>query len=62
MHKPTFHLGDFCIDEPRPMKVVVIGAGFGGIIAGIRYIHPKLSLLIVMTSPIAFRRKLIILI
>lgn len=23
-------LGDFCIDEPRPIKVVVIGAGYSG--------------------------------
>lgn len=28
----AFKLGSaFCIDEPRPMKVVVIGAGFSGI-------------------------------
>lgn len=28
---PAFKLGSgFCIDEPRPMKVVVIGAGFSG--------------------------------
>ncbi|KAG7099932.1 hypothetical protein E1B28_001725 [Marasmius oreades] len=33
----TFALGDFCIDEPRPMKVVVIGAGYSGIVAGIRF-------------------------
>lgn len=32
----SFKLGDFSIDEYRPMKVVVIGAGFSGIIAGIR--------------------------
>ena len=25
-----FDLGDFCIDDPRPMKVVVIGAGYSG--------------------------------
>ena len=31
-----FKLGTFCIDEDRPMKVVVIGAGFSGIVAGIR--------------------------
>lgn len=29
-------LGDFSIDEHRPIKVVCIGAGFSGIIAGIR--------------------------
>ncbi|KAJ7597765.1 FAD/NAD-binding domain-containing protein [Mycena floridula] len=34
---PRFNLGDFCIDEPRPMKVVVIGAGYSGITAGIRF-------------------------
>lgn len=31
-----FKLGDFCIDEYRPLKVVVIGTGFSGILAGIR--------------------------
>lgn len=31
-----YTLGDFCIDEHRPLKVIVIGAGFGGITAGIR--------------------------
>ena len=30
-------LGDFCIDEYDPIKVIVIGAGFSGITAGIRY-------------------------
>ncbi|KAI4520591.1 FAD/NAD(P)-binding domain-containing protein [Schizophyllum commune Loenen D] len=33
----AFELGDFAIDDPRPMKVVVIGAGYSGIIAGIRF-------------------------
>ncbi|KAI0315332.1 FAD/NAD-binding domain-containing protein [Amylostereum chailletii] len=33
----AYRLGDFCIDEDRPMKVVCIGAGFSGIIAGIRF-------------------------
>ncbi|THH08433.1 hypothetical protein EW145_g2721 [Phellinidium pouzarii] len=33
----SFKLGDKCIDDDRPMKVVVIGAGFSGIIAGIRF-------------------------
>lgn len=28
---------DFSIDEYRPMKVVIIGAGFSGILAGIRF-------------------------
>lgn len=32
-----FKLGDPSIDEDRPFKVVVIGAGFSGVIAGIRY-------------------------
>ncbi|KIM76405.1 hypothetical protein PILCRDRAFT_648853 [Piloderma croceum F 1598] len=32
-----FKLGDFAIDEYRPIKVVAIGAGFSGIIAGIRF-------------------------
>lgn len=27
----TYKLGNFCIDEPRPMKVVIIGAGFSGV-------------------------------
>ncbi|EMD35687.1 hypothetical protein CERSUDRAFT_116421 [Gelatoporia subvermispora B] len=30
-------LGDFSIDEDRPMRVVVIGAGYSGIMAGIRF-------------------------
>ncbi|KAI0920001.1 hypothetical protein AcV5_001930 [Taiwanofungus camphoratus] len=32
-----FQLGSFSIDEYKPLKVVVIGAGFSGIIAGIRF-------------------------
>lgn len=28
--KPAFKLGNFCVDEPRPMKVIVIGAGYSG--------------------------------
>ena len=31
-----FTLGDFAIDEYKPIKVIVIGAGFSGILAGIR--------------------------
>ena len=31
-----FKLGNFSIDDYRPLKVVVIGAGFSGITAGIR--------------------------
>ncbi|KAH9925847.1 FAD/NAD-P-binding domain-containing protein [Epithele typhae] len=30
-------LGEFSIDEYQPVKVIVIGAGFSGIIAGIRF-------------------------
>ncbi|TFK42010.1 FAD/NAD-P-binding domain-containing protein [Crucibulum laeve] len=33
----AFKHGDFSIDEARPMKVVVIGAGYSGIVAGIRF-------------------------
>ncbi|KZT07846.1 FAD/NAD(P)-binding domain-containing protein [Laetiporus sulphureus 93-53] len=33
----SFQLGDFAIDDYRPIKVVVIGAGYSGIIAGIRF-------------------------
>ena len=33
-----FSLGEgFAIDEYKPIKVIVIGAGFSGILAGIRY-------------------------
>ena len=32
---------DFSIDECRPIKVVCIGAGFAGIIAGIRSVEPR---------------------
>ena len=32
----SFRLGDFSIDEYKPIKVVCIGAGFSGILAGIR--------------------------
>ena len=28
--------GEFSVDEYRPMKVIVIGAGAGGILAGVR--------------------------
>ena len=31
-----FTLGNFSIDEYKPIKVIVIGAGFSGILAGIR--------------------------
>ncbi|KAI0714205.1 FAD/NAD-P-binding domain-containing protein [Cerioporus squamosus] len=32
-----FPLGDFAIDEYRPIRVVVIGAGISGIVAGVRF-------------------------
>ena len=31
-----FQLGNFSVDEYRPLKVVCIGAGISGIVAGIR--------------------------
>ena len=31
-----FDLGGFAIDEYRPIKVICVGAGFTGILAGIR--------------------------
>lgn len=31
-----FKLGGFAIDEYRPLRIIVIGAGYSGIIAGIR--------------------------
>ena len=33
-----FELGDFAVDEYKPIRVIVIGAGLGGIFAGIRYV------------------------
>lgn len=36
-HSNGYKLGNFCIDEYRPMRVVCIGAGFSGILAGIRF-------------------------
>ncbi|PPQ79898.1 hypothetical protein CVT25_002954 [Psilocybe cyanescens] len=32
-----FKLGNFSVDDPRPIKVAVIGAGHSGIVAGIRF-------------------------
>lgn len=32
----AFELGQFAIDKSRPMRVVVIGAGYSGIVAGVR--------------------------
>ncbi|KAI0027324.1 hypothetical protein K488DRAFT_61956 [Vararia minispora EC-137] len=34
---PAFRSGDFSIDDYRPMKVICIGAGVSGILAGIRF-------------------------
>ena len=31
-----FKLADFAVDEYKPVRVIVIGAGFSGILAGIR--------------------------
>lgn len=46
--RPPFSLGDFPIDTPRPLKVIVIGAGFSGIAAGIRFLQhvPNIELTI----------------
>ena len=44
-------LGDFAVDEYAPIKVVVIGAGFGGILAGIRYYCPHHSSVSQFLSP-----------
>ncbi|KAJ3480196.1 hypothetical protein NLI96_g8512 [Meripilus lineatus] len=43
-----FRLGNFSVDEYKPLKVVVIGAGFSGIVAGIRFRQkiPNLNLTI----------------
>ena len=43
-----FKLGDFAVDEYRPIRVIVIGAGFSGILAGIRYVFPSCT----VVSPI----------
>jgi hypothetical protein len=39
--RPPFVLGNFTIDSPtsRPLKVIIIGAGFSGIAAGIRFLQ-----------------------
>ncbi len=42
-HVVELQLGDFCIDEYKPLKVIVIGAGFSGIAAGIRYVLNTIS-------------------
>ena len=34
----SFQLGDFAIDEYKPMKIIAIGAGMSGILAGIRQV------------------------
>ena len=38
-----FTLGSFSIDEYKPIKVIVIGAGFSGILAGIRCVSATWS-------------------
>ena len=38
-HPHLFPLGAFSVDEYKPIKVVVIGAGFSGILAGIRCVY-----------------------
>ena len=35
----TFAVGDFSLDEYRPIRVAVIGAGISGIVAGVRYVR-----------------------
>ena len=36
----TFAVGDFSIDEYRPIRVaVMIGAGISGVVAGVRYVR-----------------------
>ena len=53
----TFDLGDFSIDEYDPVKVIVIGAGFSGIIAGIRCVSsPPIPTAMFMRRP-GFRRR-----
>ncbi|KAI0093155.1 FAD/NAD-binding domain-containing protein [Irpex rosettiformis] len=37
--RSPFVLGRFNIDDPRPMKIIIIGAGFSGICAGIRFLQ-----------------------
>ncbi|KAF8807916.1 FAD/NAD(P)-binding domain-containing protein [Phlegmacium glaucopus] len=32
-----FSLGQFSVDQARPIKVIVIGAGYSGIVAGVRF-------------------------
>lgn len=46
--RPHFKLGNFCFDDPRPMKVVIVGAGFSGITAGIRFLQrvPNVTIVI----------------
>ena len=45
-----FKPGDFAIDEYRPIRVAVIGAGISGIVAGIRYVLPRLFLVSAATE------------
>lgn len=42
MVSPELVLGEFPVDEYRPIKVIVIGAGIGGILAAIRHVVTSL--------------------
>ena len=42
-NEEPFELGDFPIDDLRPMRVIAIGAGISGILAGIRYVGDPVS-------------------
>lgn len=46
--KPSV-LGDFAVDDYPPMKIIAIGAGMSGILAGIRYVCTRH--LVVFGSP-----------
>ena len=46
----TFTLGDFAIDEYKPIKVVVIGGGFSGILAAIRFVSLPTSIPVAVRS------------
>ncbi|KAH9486428.1 Putative sterigmatocystin biosynthesis monooxygenase stcW [Psilocybe cubensis] len=51
--QPAFKLGEFSIDDPRPIKVAIIGAGHSGIVAGIRFRQrvPNMDLTIYESLP-----------
>lgn len=48
----AFTLGDWSIDEYRPIKVAVIGAGFSGILAGIRCANYTSLNVLTLTLPL----------